>query len=63
MLVSLASLIFYCEILTEERSVALAPPKIVKRCSSVFRDDFNGAFNPNGWDYEVSMYGGYVRIY
>ncbi|XP_060563567.1 beta-1,3-glucan-binding protein-like [Ruditapes philippinarum] len=43
----------------EERSVALAPPKMVKRCSSVFRDDFNGAFNPNGWNYEVSMYGGY----
>lgn len=49
-------------VVKETTSVALPPPQRLRRaCHSVFRDDFNGAFNPAGWDYEVSMYGGYVR--
>ena len=45
---------------TEERSIAPAPQRIARACRTVFRDDFNGAFDPSHWNYEVSMYGGYV---
>nr|AAP74223.1 beta-1,3-glucanase [Pseudocardium sachalinense] len=42
-----------------ETGVAVLPPQKVRRGTVVFRDDFNGAFDPAGWNYEVSMYGGY----
>ncbi|XP_060553343.1 beta-1,3-glucan-binding protein-like [Ruditapes philippinarum] len=45
----------------QERSVVLAPPRVVRACQTVFRDDFNGAFDPSHWNYEVSMYGGHNR--
>ncbi|XP_060553352.1 beta-1,3-glucan-binding protein-like [Ruditapes philippinarum] len=43
----------------QERSVVLAPPRVLRACRTVFRDDFNGAFDASHWNYEVSMYGGY----
>lgn len=42
---------------TEDLGVTV--PRTLNRGRVVFRDDFNGHFNPAGWNYEVSMYGGY----
>ncbi|KAL4234516.1 hypothetical protein ACF0H5_006159 [Mactra antiquata] len=47
------------KIIPDRAGVAVLPPQKVRRGTVVFRDDFNGAFNPDGWNYEVSMYGGY----
>lgn len=43
---------------------AVMPPRRVRRAGRlVMRDDFNGAsVDTSLWNYEVSMYGGYVRI-
>lgn len=42
-------------------SGAVMPPQRLRRAGTVvMRDDFNGDINRNYWDYEVSMYGGYV---
>ena len=48
--------------ITESAGVAIAPPRQVRRGSLVFSDEFDGAFDPSKWDYEVSMYGGYVSL-
>lgn len=50
----------------ETTGVAISPPRQVRRGTVVFRDDFSTAFNPNDWDVEVSMYGGYnweIQVY
>lgn len=44
---------------TPAKGLAIIPPRRLVRGTVVFRDDFNGAFDPSGWNYEVSMYGGY----
>ena len=52
-------------ILSTDQGKAVAPlPKVVRRSYTVFRDDFtSGSLNMNNWEYEISMYGGYVSIF
>ena len=39
------------------------PPHRIRRAGTVvLRDDFNNGIDRNNWNYEVSMYGGYVSI-